>query len=300
MSEADTPKIRSSEEGWATVEFPGTMTIETLGRSGTEPDAPDDPPDLESAIATIEELRQREAQLVQRVRDLETQLERMKAAERNASAPVEEITSFASDRSRDDRQRLLVDAIRNKLNAYQERILQMEQEQALTQQRYQEKTHQLQQIEHTCQELRSRLQRQQRHALQFKAALEKCLEAEAQQRSTPNSDRPSAQFLFSSSAHTPPPSFSPPLPKTESTESAPSAFSIDPDNGDGNPPEFSANAPTNGKAPEMETLLNGDQSERSADDDESDEDFDLPENSPSLFKRQSLANLDLPSFPRLS
>lgn len=300
MSEADTPKIRSSEEGWATVEFPGTMTIETLGRSGTEPDAPDDPPNLESAIATIEQLRRREAQLVQRVRDLETQVERMKA-ERNAPAPVEEVTSFASDRSRDDRQRLLVDAIRNKLDAYQERILQMEQEQALTQQRYQEKTHQLQQIEHTCQELRSRLQRQQRHALQFKAALEKCLEAEAQQRSTPNGDRPSAQFLFSSSTPTQPPSFSPPIPKTDSTESDPSAFSLDLGEANGSPPEFSiAQAPTNGKAPETETLLSGDRSELSADDDESDANFDLQANSPSLSPRQSLANLDLPSFPRLS
>lgn len=299
MSEADTPKIRSSEEGWATVEFPGTMTIETLGRSGTEPDAPDDPHDLESAIATIEQLRQREARLVQRVRDLETQVERMKA-ERNAPAPVEDVTSFASDRSRDDRQRLLVDAIRNKLDAYQERIWQMEQEQALSQQRYQEKSHQLQQIEHTCQELRSRLQRQQRHALQFKAALEKCLEAEAQQRATPNGDRPSAQFFFSSPANTQPSEFSPPLPNADSTESAPPAFSLDLSEADGDAPEFSvANAPTNGNAPEMETWVSGDRSELSADDDESDEDFDLQSNSP-LSSRQSMANLDLPSFPRLS
>ena len=52
----------------------------------------------------------------------------------------------------------------------------LERECALTQQRYHEQSQILVQTQTTCQDLRSRLHRQQRHTLQFKAALEKCIE----------------------------------------------------------------------------------------------------------------------------
>ena len=58
----------------------------------------------------------------------------------------------------------------------QERMALMERECALTQQNYQEQSQQKKQLENTCRELRARLHRQQRHTLQFKAALEKCIE----------------------------------------------------------------------------------------------------------------------------
>ncbi len=53
----------------------------------------------------------------------------------------------------------------------------MERECAIIQTNYDEQSHRLLQSENVCRELRTRLMRQQRQTLQFKAALEKCLDA---------------------------------------------------------------------------------------------------------------------------
>ena len=58
----------------------------------------------------------------------------------------------------------------------QQRLAQLERECATTQQRYNEQVQLNRSSANTCRELRSRLHRQQRQALQFKAALEKSLE----------------------------------------------------------------------------------------------------------------------------
>lgn len=57
----------------------------------------------------------------------------------------------------------------------EEHLAQLERECATTQQRYKEQVHLNMQAANTCRELRARLNRQQRQALQFKAALEKSL-----------------------------------------------------------------------------------------------------------------------------
>jgi len=77
------------------------------------------------------------------------------------------------------RQQILIETLSEQLENSQERIAQLERECAMTQQRYTEQSHQLLQTESTCQELHARLQRQQRQTLQFKSALEKCLEVPA-------------------------------------------------------------------------------------------------------------------------
>ncbi len=77
------------------------------------------------------------------------------------------------------RQQILIETLTEQLESSQERMAQMERECALTQQRYNEQSHLLLQTENTVRELRDRLHRQQRHTLQFKAALEKCLEVPA-------------------------------------------------------------------------------------------------------------------------
>ncbi|NEO98781.1 MAG: hypothetical protein F6K58_08900 [Symploca sp. SIO2E9] len=74
------------------------------------------------------------------------------------------------------RQQILIETLSEQLESSQERVAQLERECALTQQRYNEQSHKLLQHENTCRELRTRLQRQQRQTLQFKAALEKSLE----------------------------------------------------------------------------------------------------------------------------
>lgn len=75
------------------------------------------------------------------------------------------------------RQELLIETYKTQLEISQQRIAQLERECALLQTNYNEQSHHLLQSENTCRELRTRLMRQQRQTLQFKAALEKCLES---------------------------------------------------------------------------------------------------------------------------
>lgn len=74
------------------------------------------------------------------------------------------------------RQQILIETLSEQLQSSQERVAQLERECALTQQRYNEQSHQLLQSANTCRELRVRLSRQQQQTLQFKVALEKSLE----------------------------------------------------------------------------------------------------------------------------
>ena len=76
------------------------------------------------------------------------------------------------------RQQILIETLTTQLQTGQERLAQMERECFLAQQRYNEQSHQLVQTQSTCRDLQTRLARQQRHTLQFKLALEKCLEVQ--------------------------------------------------------------------------------------------------------------------------
>ena len=79
------------------------------------------------------------------------------------------------------RQQILVETLSEQLESGQERIAHLERDCAITQQRYNEQVQLVLQAENVCRDLRMRLHRQQRQALQFKAALEKSLEMEAMQ-----------------------------------------------------------------------------------------------------------------------
>ncbi|MEL6460552.1 MAG: hypothetical protein AAFQ91_20215 [Cyanobacteria bacterium J06621_15] len=74
------------------------------------------------------------------------------------------------------RQENLAESYRGQLELNQQRLAQLERECALIQNKYSEQTRLLSQSENACRELRTRLKRQQRQTLQFKAALEKSLE----------------------------------------------------------------------------------------------------------------------------
>jgi hypothetical protein len=74
------------------------------------------------------------------------------------------------------RQQILIDTMNTELRLSQEQVAQLERECATTQQNYAEQVQLVAQAERTCRDLRSRLNRQQRYTLQFKAALEKSLE----------------------------------------------------------------------------------------------------------------------------
>ncbi|TVP60339.1 MAG: hypothetical protein EA343_17670 [Nodularia sp. (in: Bacteria)] len=75
------------------------------------------------------------------------------------------------------RQENFIETYKAQLQISQQRLAQLERECALLQTNYNEQSQQASQSENTCRELRSRLMRQQRQTLQFKAALEKCLES---------------------------------------------------------------------------------------------------------------------------
>lgn len=73
-------------------------------------------------------------------------------------------------------QEIFIETYKAQLQISQQRLAQLERECALLQTNYSEQSQQLLQAENTGRELRTRLMRQQRQTLQFKAALEKCLD----------------------------------------------------------------------------------------------------------------------------
>ncbi len=77
------------------------------------------------------------------------------------------------------RQQLINETLRDELGNAQERVGQLEHECALSAQQHAEEAQSRVQAETTIRDLRSRLQRQQRYTLQFKAALEKSLSVSA-------------------------------------------------------------------------------------------------------------------------
>ncbi len=85
------------------------------------------------------------------------------------------------------RQQILIETYQGQLDSSQERVGQLERECAFIKTNYNEQSHQVQHSENTCRELQTRLVRQQRQTLQFKVALEKCLEARVP--TEPTSDR---------------------------------------------------------------------------------------------------------------
>ena len=74
------------------------------------------------------------------------------------------------------RQQILVETLTDQLQSSHEQIAQLERECTALQQRSSDNLQQFTQSEQTSRDLRSRLHRQQRYTLQFKAALEKCLD----------------------------------------------------------------------------------------------------------------------------
>ncbi|MGD1927496.1 MAG: hypothetical protein ACFB12_01200 [Leptolyngbyaceae cyanobacterium] len=78
-----------------------------------------------------------------------------------------------------ERQTILAETLSTQLQTHQARSQQLEQDCVILRQEKIERAQQLQTAEATCADLRSRLQRQQRYTLQFKAALEKCLDTSA-------------------------------------------------------------------------------------------------------------------------
>jgi|GEM_PF-2981311 len=82
------------------------------------------------------------------------------------------------------RQTVLAETLTAQLKSAEERAERLEKECAILRKRKSERAKQLQAAEETCADLRSRLQRQQQYTLQFKTALEKCLDTSAFQHTS--------------------------------------------------------------------------------------------------------------------
>lgn len=148
------------------------------------------------------------------------------------------------------RQQLMNETLQSELNNAQERVSQLEHESALGAQQHAEEAQARVQAENTIRDLRSRLQRQQRYTLQFKAALEKSLTVTARSAAASvqgglNSRTPSVTAR--------PTSFSEPVDMQESVSSGvtmPKAQRIMPWAG-------AITSPFEGIDPHLESLIRG-------------------------------------------
>ncbi len=147
---------------------------------------------VESNTDLIDRVMQLESELAVAQRQLQLYQEHCQAQEAKLSEQSAELHSLkkqhsqvqqekelgqqTSDFSGTVRQQILIETLRGQLETNQQQVAQLERDCALTQQRYEEQTTKLSQAETICRDLRSRLYRQQRYTLQFKNALDKCLE----------------------------------------------------------------------------------------------------------------------------
>jgi predicted nucleic acid-binding Zn-ribbon protein len=196
-------------DGWEAVTFPGQLPLahtvelaETNGwSSATTADGSAEvtssaEPAPEDLVQLIQDLNQCNDALLLRVTELEEALERSQVAlqaeiERTQTPPgglpvgatpgpvQQQIAQLLSelDIANDGLRRTTIhnETLQADLEANQQRVAQLERECTLLQQRFGEKNTALHQAEETCRDLKARLHRQQRYTLQFKAALEKCL-----------------------------------------------------------------------------------------------------------------------------
>ncbi len=173
LANQDRPQGKSEE-------VPGFQVV--LKKDSTE--------ELESANL-MEALHECNRELINRVTELETSLEECQQTLENQEKLLEERTRELAATQQQvtrlfyklelcnqiiQRQEVLVESLTDKWENSQQQQAQMERECALNKQSYNQQSYHLKELENSCRELRSRLYRQQQQTLQFKAALERCLE----------------------------------------------------------------------------------------------------------------------------
>ena len=205
------PSLTSPQEEWETVTFPNATSVEELTNPRPGSDNRQDPPVQPSLVSGDsfikvqqhnQELRDQvaalDSALLRSRHALRAEMERWEALALAQTDPTESSETqlqnqrqeFSGSQARlgdlfveleqshrmAQRQQILVETLMDQLQHSHEQIAQLERECASAQARSSEQTQLLLQSEHTGRDLRSRLHRQQRYTLQFKAALEKCLD----------------------------------------------------------------------------------------------------------------------------
>ena len=185
----------SLQDDWEIIPLAGMSFLETEGET-VSPCERRSAQVVEAELqARVNDLNQCNEVLLSRVHQLEEALERSQQAlqqevershrmsenEKVAAAQSHSVAELLRDLEQSnaalDRQTILAETLGIQLQTFQERTEQLETECVSLRQQVLEKTQHLQASEDACTDLRSRLQRQQRYTLQFKAALEKCLDA---------------------------------------------------------------------------------------------------------------------------
>mgnify|MGYP005839053199 CR=1 FL=1 len=187
----------ASAQDWEAVPLPGTMAqpMPTAASEGAavQPSGGSREGEL---LALIRDLNRCNEVLLARINHLEAAVETSQHAlqaevERSQATPqatavnpsvAQLLSELEQTGDALKRQTILSETLKAQLETSQERVAHLERECAVLQKRSQEKTQALQKAEDDCRDLRSRLQRQQRYTLQFKAALEKCLDMSAAQK----------------------------------------------------------------------------------------------------------------------
>ena len=204
------------EEDWQTVDFPNAISVDAIPttpetknlQSQTQPTEAGLPPisgNLKNLLGNVEQayskgstpvtlmqaLHECNRDLLQRIAQLETALEESQNTLQNRETLLLQRTGELENTQEQltrlfgkvevshqtlQNQEISVESLSSQLATSQTRLAIVERECASTVQRYNEQFQQLVATENVCRELRSRLHRQQRHTLQFKAALEKSLE----------------------------------------------------------------------------------------------------------------------------
>lgn len=142
--------------------------------------------EMEAASATVEgllgELESLREEAQGQLTRLQDEIDQLQHRSGIAEARVAELEQLLGQREQEgQRQGILTETLSRQLEASQARVAQLERACALLQQRNLERATQLAQAEQLGQELRSRLHRQQRQTLQFRAALEQCLDLQGRQ-----------------------------------------------------------------------------------------------------------------------
>ena len=125
---------------------------------------------LEEALERYQQTLQQEVERSQRL----THDDKVTTAQTQSVAQL--LSELEQTHGALERQTILAETLSTQLQTHQARSQQLEQDCVILRQEKTERAQQLQTAEETCADLRSRLQRQQRYTLQFKAALEKCLD----------------------------------------------------------------------------------------------------------------------------
>ncbi|NEQ97189.1 MAG: hypothetical protein F6K30_10760 [Cyanothece sp. SIO2G6] len=199
MSDAKSPLDNSSSR----LDFPNIVSSEALQRQAFYNSVGENPsPDavnsnVEALASLVQDLNQQNHELLNRISVLNAELAQYRQTVNHngdtqpdfvGSANYETLDSTTQEQvthllnhleftqQANQRQSIRIESLSIQLEDSQTRIAQLEVENKELQQRCSDRTCRINQLDEECHDLRLRLQRQQQYTLQFKAALEKCLE----------------------------------------------------------------------------------------------------------------------------